>query len=133
MDAARLAAPVGDGILWHPTSLQDIYDVPSRTLLLFDFYRLGAASRLQPWTWWKAEGKRVLCHQYMSDWMARPQPPARCGYEPDEGTKLERYDIGKCARCERMDRGENPDQGTGTVAGVKVGGNQSQRRGQGNR
>ena len=41
MDAARLASPVGDGILWHPTSLQDIYDVPSRTLLLFDFYRLG--------------------------------------------------------------------------------------------
>jgi hypothetical protein len=118
LDAARLATPVGEGILWHPATLDDIYAVPSRTLLLFDFYRLGIAARLNPWTWWRVAGKREMCHQYSSDWRARPLPPARCGYEP--GGKLERYDIGHCSRCENLDRGQ-VEQPTGTVAGVKVG------------
>jgi hypothetical protein len=120
MDAARLASPVGDGILWHPARLQDIWDVPSRTLILFDFYRAGAVTRQQPWSWWRPKGKRVIAHQYMTDFLLRPQPPARCGFEPEEGAELERYDIGKCAKCDRMDRGEAPEQATGTVAGVKV-------------
>ena len=124
VDAARLATPMGDGsILWHPATLQDIYDIPSRTLLLFDFYRVGTIARQQPWSWWRPRDKRVIAHQYMTDWQGHPVPPARCGFEPEEGEKLERYEIGKCARCERMDRGEAPEQATGTVAGVRVGGN----------
>jgi hypothetical protein len=120
MDAARLASPVGDGILWHPTSLQDVYDVPSRTLLLFDMYRLGAAVRQNPWSWWRVKDKRAIAHQYTSDWTMQPQLPARCGYEPGEGAQLERYDIGHCSRCERLDHGD-AEQPMGEVAGVKVG------------
>ena len=130
MDAARLATPVGESILWHPSSLQDIHDVPARTLLLFDFYRMGMVARLHPWSWWRAKGKRTMCHQYTTDWQAKPLLPARCGV--DEGTALERYDIGHCSRCEGLDRGE-VERPTGTVAGVKVGGHPRIGAGQGAR
>jgi hypothetical protein len=120
MDAARLASPVGEGILWHPASLQDIYDVPARALLLFDFFRLGTAARQNPWTWWRVKDKRTITHQYTSDWLMKPQSPARCGFEPAADDDLERYDIGHCPRCERLDHGE-AEQPMGEVAGVKVG------------
>lgn len=131
VDAARLATPVGDGILWHPSSLADIDAVPSRTLLLFDLFRHGSVSRQHPWSWWRAEGKRTVCHQYATDWLARPEPPARCGFAP-EGP-LERYDVGRCSNCERMDRGESEQEATGTVAGVRVGGRAPVGGGQGGR
>jgi hypothetical protein len=129
VDAARLAQPVGDDILWHPARLDDVLDVPSRTLLLFDFFRLGSQTRQSPWSWWRVEGTRAICHQYQIDWQATPEPPARCGFVP-EG-RLERYDVGHCSRCEQLDRGE-PQQATGTVAGVKVGA-LPEGRGQGRR
>ena len=119
MDAARLATPVGEGILWHPASISDINDTPSRTLLLFDFFRLGQASRSHPWSWWRVKGKRGIAHQYTSNWLSKPQPPARCGFKPK--SDLERYDVGKCSKCERLDKGEPEEEATGTVAGVKVG------------
>ena len=46
-DAALLATPDGlGGSLWRPSSLQDIYDMPSRTLRLFFAYRAGQASAM---------------------------------------------------------------------------------------
>lgn len=130
VDASRLATPIGDGILWQPSSLDDINDVPSRTLLIFDFIRLGHAARLDPWSWWRIAGKRATAHQYTTDWQARPQLPARCGYDPGEA-KLERYALGPCSRCEKLDRGEPEPEATGTVAGVRVGhGRNRDRRGQ---
>lgn len=119
LDAARLATPTGEGgILWHPSSLDDIYDVPSRTLILFDFMRLGAVARQQPWTWWRVAKTRSTAHQYMTDWMTRPQIPARCGFEPKGD--LERHELAKCAKCEKLDQGEPEPEATGTVAGVRV-------------
>jgi len=120
-DAVRLAMPVGEGILWSPSSLDDIHSIPARTLLLFDFYQLGVNTRRMPWTWWRLEGKRTTAHQYGIDWQSIPQPPARCGYAPPEGVKLESSEIAKCAKCQKLDRGETTEA-TGTVAGVKVGG-----------
>jgi len=129
IDAARLAMPLGDGdILWRPANLADIESIPSRTLLLFDFYRLGTIARQQPWSWWRVKGKRAMAHQYTTDWQARPLPPARCGQEPDGA--LERYEVGKCTRCERLDRGEEAPQPTGTVGGVRVGAGNVLRRDQ---
>lgn len=41
-DAALLAMPDAmGGILWRPSSLQDIYDLPDRVLRLFMAYRAG--------------------------------------------------------------------------------------------
>lgn len=45
VDAALLAMPDGmGGTLWHPASLQDVYDLPDRTLRLYMSYRAGMAS-----------------------------------------------------------------------------------------
>ena len=42
VDAALLAtADSSGGILWCPSTLQDIYDIPSRTLRLFFAFRAG--------------------------------------------------------------------------------------------
>ena len=42
MDAALLASTdASGGLFWRPSSLQDIYDVPARTLRLFMAYRAG--------------------------------------------------------------------------------------------
>ena len=120
MDAARLASPAGEGILWHPSSLADIYDMPERTLLLFDYYRLGAADRHDPWHWFGIKDKRSIAHQYVSDWRGDPQPPARCGYSAPEGATLTRSEVTRCAKCMKLSKGE-PDEPTGTVAGVRVG------------
>ena len=118
LDAARLAQPVGEGILWHPSSLDDIYAIPARTLILFDYYQLGMASRLQPWSWWRLKGKRATTHQYQVDWQFQPQRPARCGYKTKD--ELEQSETTKCSRCEKLDAGETTEA-TGTVAGVRVG------------
>lgn len=41
-DAALLAMPDGmGGTLWHPSSLQDVYDMPDRVLRLYLAYRAG--------------------------------------------------------------------------------------------
>jgi len=115
----RLATPVGEGgILWHPASLDDIYAIPARTLILFDYFQLGMAARVQPWSWWRLEGKRATTHQYRTDWQSEPMRPARCGYKTDAA--LERSETTKCARCDKLDHGETTEA-TGTVAGVKVG------------
>ncbi len=50
-DAARLATPLGDGILWHPSTLADIHATPNKVLILFDLYRFGMGSRMDPGTW----------------------------------------------------------------------------------
>jgi hypothetical protein len=128
LDAARLASPVGEGILWHPSSLEDIYAVPARTLWLFDYYRLGAASAAEPWTWWRLKAKRTTAHQYQMDWKMKPGGRARCGYDPD-GAALERSDAAHCKKCAKLDKGE-PEEPTGTVAGVRVGASQREGRGQ---
>ena len=124
-DAARLASPVGEGgILWHPATLDDIYAIPARTLLLFDHYRLGMVSRQMPFTWRRTKGKRVTAHQYASDWQGEADRPARCGFDPGE-VELESSDIAKCVKCEKLDKGESVEA-TGTVAGVRVGARDSQ-------
>ncbi len=42
VDAALLATTdASGGILWRPSTLQDIYDTPSRTLRLFFAFRAG--------------------------------------------------------------------------------------------
>jgi hypothetical protein len=47
VDAALLAMPDGSGgILWRPSSLQDIYDLPDRVLRLFMQYRAGQSAAL---------------------------------------------------------------------------------------
>ena len=117
----RLAMPVGEGILWSPSSLDDINSIPARVLVLFDLFQLGANTRRMPWTWWRLEGKRATAHQYGIDWQSIPQPPARCGYSPPEGEALESSEVAKCSKCQKLDRGETTEA-TGTVAGVKVGG-----------
>ena len=127
MDAARLASPVGEGILWHPATLDDIYSIPSRTLLLFDYYRLGMADRMEPWRWYGIKDKRTIAHHYVSDWRGQPQPPARCGYEPPEDVTLTPSEVTRCGKCMKLSKGET-DEPTGTVAGVRVG---SQGRGPG--
>ena len=44
VDAALLATPDGTGgTLWKPARLQDIYDLPARTLRLYMAYRSGLA------------------------------------------------------------------------------------------
>lgn len=117
-DAARLATPLGDGILWHPSTLADIYATPNKVLVLFDLYRFGMGSRMHPWTWWRVKDKRVQTHQYTSDWQGMPERPARCGYRASGDTELERFEIGKCSRCEKLDDGQS-DEATGT--GVRRG------------
>ena len=120
-DAARLATPVGEGgILWHPGSLDDIYSIPARCLLLFDYYMLGTMSARQPWTWWRVKDTRTICHQFNTNWEFAPEPPARCGFRVPEDAELERSDVGKCAKCSKLDKGEEVEA-TGTVAGVRVG------------
>ena len=45
VDAALLAMPDGmGGTFWRPSSLDDIYALPDRTLRLFMAYRAGMAS-----------------------------------------------------------------------------------------
>jgi hypothetical protein len=52
IDAALLAMPdhMG-GTLWRPSSLQDIYDLPERTLRLYIAYRAGQSHAMS-----KAQG-----------------------------------------------------------------------------
>lgn len=121
-DAARLAMPdASGGILWHPATLDDIYSVPHRVMLLFDYYRAGMASRMEPWSWWRVVEKPLrLSHQYNTDWRSRPMPPARCGFVTPSDAAFERAEAGKCAKCSKLDKGESIEA-TGTVAGVRVG------------
>lgn len=49
VDAAILATPdAAGGVLWHPSRLQDVYDLPDRVLRLYLAYRAGQSSRSQP-------------------------------------------------------------------------------------
>ena len=44
VDAALLAMPDAmGGTLWHPSSIEDVYELPDRVLSLYTAYRAGMA------------------------------------------------------------------------------------------
>lgn len=113
VDAAMLAYPDGmGGTFWRPARLDDIHDVPFRTLHLFHAYRAGLGARSDPWRWWvTGKGNSRIQHQFRVSFEGYPDAPARCGVPQVDGMTHDEKPT-KCSACERLAEGKPASFGT---------------------